>query len=168
MGASCNGSVAAQGVKRDRIARLRDKADYVTKQAQAGRQGALWDLVRQLAAKKAARGPRPVAVLRTADGRIIADCVGLFAAEFSGHAHTVAVEEARQEVGELLTKFSLEAVDRSEHERVAALVDALASCKSGRAVGPDVAPVEFVRSAGMGCLRLLSQLHSSATSSGVP
>ncbi len=58
-----------------------------------GRQGAIWDLERQLARERAARGPRPVAVLRMAEGNVITDRAELvccweatFVADFSGHA----------------------------------------------------------------------------------
>ncbi len=104
-------------------------------------------------------------VLCAADGRTIADreelmrsWEGLFVAEFSGHANAVAFEEARQEVAELFTKFSLATVDRSEREWVAALVDALVACESGLAVGPDTTPVEFSRSSGVVYMRLLAQV----------
>ncbi len=66
-------------------------------QAAAGQRALLWELVRQLAGRKDARGPRPIAVQHTADGRIISrreellECgEDLFAAEFSGHARTPA------------------------------------------------------------------------------
>jgi hypothetical protein len=78
---------AAGGVKRDRLDWLRGKADFVAGQAAAGQRAPMWELVRQLAGRKAARGPRPVAVQQAADGRSISrrgellECwEGLFAA----------------------------------------------------------------------------------------
>ncbi len=78
-----------KGVKRDRSAWLRGRDDAVAAQANAGKQSALWDLARQLAGKKAARGPKPLTVLRAGDGCIISDSESLvkrledlFVAEF--------------------------------------------------------------------------------------
>ena len=62
---------AAAGVKRDRLEWLRGKADFVAGQAVASHHALLWELVRQLAGRKAARGFRPIAVQHAADDRII-------------------------------------------------------------------------------------------------
>ncbi len=62
---------AAGGVKRDRLEWLRGKADFVAGEAAAGQHAPLWEVVRQLAGRKAASGPRPIAVQQAADGRIL-------------------------------------------------------------------------------------------------
>jgi hypothetical protein len=91
---------AAAGVKRDRLEWLRGKADFVAGQAAAGQHAPLWELVRQLAGRRG--GPRPIAVQHAADGRIMSRREELLArwedplaAEFSGHARTLACQESR-------------------------------------------------------------------------
>ncbi len=56
-----------------------------------------------------------MAVLRTADGRIISDREGIakcwenvFVADLSGHVRTVGVAEAQQEAAALVANFSLQ------------------------------------------------------------
>ena len=147
-------AAASAAVKVDRLGWLREKADFVAAQATAGKQAPLWELVRQLAGRKAARGVKPVAVQRAADGRVIARreellaCwEALFAAEFGGHTRAVAYEQARGEVARAIQGFTLADSRGSEFDWVCSLVDALATCKLGRAVGPDAVPVEFIRAA---------------------
>ncbi len=62
---------AACGIRRDHLERLRGKADFVEGKAASGQHAPLWELARQLAGRKAARGPRPIAVQKAADGLII-------------------------------------------------------------------------------------------------
>ena len=97
-------------VKADRSAWLRGKADHIAGQVAVGLQAPMWELVRQLAGKRAARGPRPIAVQRSADGSLIStqdeliSCwEGLFAAEFSGHTSVLEFSEARQAVEGILS-----------------------------------------------------------------
>ena len=147
-------AAAAKGVKADRQTWLLGKADHIARQAAAGRQGPLWELTRQLAGKKAARGPKPIAVQRASDGRLVSSkdemlqCwEALFLAEFSGHASVREFAEARRAVQELLSQLTFSDPDLSEFDWLCKLVDALGACRLGRAVGPDALPVEFIRAA---------------------
>ena len=107
-------AAAAAVVKVDRLCWLRARADFVAEQAAAGRQAPLWELVRQLAGRKAARGLRPVAVQRTADGTIIsrrevllACWEDLFSAEFGGFTRIIDFDQAREEVSKIIQDFIL-------------------------------------------------------------
>ena len=93
---------------------------------------------------------------------------GFFAAEFSGHTRTIAYQEARQEVARVIQDFTLTDVQLPEFGWVCALLDALAACKLGRAVGPDAVPVEFIRAAGIFYLRLVAEVCKAAAATGVP
>jgi hypothetical protein len=179
--ALCNGLLrrasvaAAAGVKEDRLLWLRGKADHIASQALAGQQAPLWELVRQLAGRKAARGFRPVAVQRTADGRVIArreELVacweGLFSAEFSGHTRTFEYKLAWAEVASTIKDGTLVDVGVSEFECICSLQDALGACKLGRVVGPDAVPVEFTRAAGSCYVTLVAQVCQAAAATGVP
>ena len=168
-------AAAATAVKRDRLEWLRSRADFIASQAAAGRQAPLWELVRQLAGRKAARGLRPVAVQRTADGTIIsrrevllACWEQLFSAEFGGFTRTFDFDQAREEVSKIIQDFILVDSQASEFEWVCSLVDALASCKLGRAVGPDAVPVEFMRASGMFFVKLVAQMCKAAAATGIP
>jgi hypothetical protein len=168
-------AAAAAAVKVDMLCWLRARADFVAEQAAAGRQAPLWELVRQLAGRKAARGLRPVAVQRTADGTIIsrrevllACWEDLFSAEFGGFTRIIDFGQAREEVSKIIRDFILTDSQESEFEWICSLVDALASCKLGRAVGPDAVPVEFMQASGIFFVRLVAQVCKAAAATGIP
>ena len=112
---------------------------------------------------------------RTADGTVIsrrevllACWEQLFAAEFGGFTRTVNFEDAREEVSRVIQDFILVDSQASEYEWICSLVDALASCKLGRAVGPDAVPVEFMRASGMFFVKLVAQTCKVAAATGIP
>ncbi len=68
--------------------------------------------MRQLLGKRAARGPKPVTVLRNVEGLLASDREGLvacwqamFVTEFLGHATVEAMADAREAVGKLVDGF---------------------------------------------------------------
>ena len=71
-------------------------------------------------------------------------------------------------MAKVIQDFTLTDVQLPEFEGICALLDALAACKLGRAVGPDAVPVEFIRAAGIFYMRLVAQVCKAAAATGVP
>ena len=112
---------------------------------------------------------------RAADGKIIARreellaCwEDLFSAEFGGHTRTIGYDQAREVVSKVIQGFVLVDTQVSEFDWACSLVDALAACKPGRAVGPDAVPVEFIRASGIFYMKLVAQVCKAASATGVP
>jgi hypothetical protein len=66
----------------------------------------------------------------------------------------------------VIKQLTLTDVHRSEFDWVCAVLDALAACKLGRAVGPEAVPVEFIRAAGTFYMRLVAQACKAAAATG--
>ena len=77
-------------------------------------------------------------------------------------------DQAWEEVGKVIRGFILTDSQVSKFDWVCSLVDALASCKLGRAVGPDAVPVEFMQASGIFFVRLVAQVCKAAAATGIP
>ena len=168
-------AAARQAAKQDLNQWVKGQAAQVAKDAGDGNWRSLWQLVGRLSGRKAAKFPRPVAVIMRPDGiaaatdEEAAECwCALFSADFGHGAREVTVDVLSEEVRAFhdARQVRLEG-EPSPTEWTIIAATAAARAKSGKATGPDEVPAEFWKAGGLAAARRMGELYGIAGRNGV-